>query len=400
MSFGKTFFLLFLSITLGHATEQSNLILMDAGHIKTLRERVRAGDASLKPAYDRMIEDAQRALKSGPWSVMSKTLVPSSGDKHDFLSFGPYWWPNPKTTNGLPYVRRDGEVNPEVRSSKSDDANLGRMSSSVKVLALAYAYTGEEVYARHATILLRTWFLNPETRMNPNLNFGQAIPGITEGRGIGIIDTVTLLPVPDATLLLEPSVAFTDTDMQGIKEWFAKYLDWLLTSKHGKDEAAAHNNHGTWYDAQATTFALFAGKRETARQILQNVGPKRIATQIQPDGAQPHEIARTKSFSYSVMNLNGMLTLAWLGQRAGVDVLGFSTADGRSIRKAVDFMLVYADPSNRWPHQQLGGVHREQLYPIAFTAACLYRDDALSATASSLDTKDQQSSRLRLQLHR
>src|SRR5262249_13737010 len=163
-----------------------------------------------------------------------KPKAPPSGDKRDYVSMAPYFWPNPDTKTGLPYVRRDGQVNPE--RNKYDRPLLGRMSEAVSTLALAYYLTGEERYAEQSGTLLQVWFLDAKTRMNPNLNYAQFIPGVNEGRGIGIIDSVALLPVVDAVGLLEGSRHWTKARQAGMREWFADYLKWLRTSKGGKEE--------------------------------------------------------------------------------------------------------------------------------------------------------------------
>ena len=377
------------------------LILLNADSLDKAKQRLAGHDAALQPALDALLKDADKALKSAPGSVMDKKKAPASGDKHDYMSFGPYWWPDPKKADGLPYIRRDGEVNPEIRTGDAcDNQRMGHMANSVTTLALAFHFTGDEKYAAHAAALLRTWYLDPVTRMNPNLNFGQAIPGICDGRGVGIIDSVCLLAIPDATILLSASKSWTAADQQGLRDWFAAYLDWLQTSKNGKDEAAAQNNHGTWYDAQVAAFALYAGKPDIARQTLETAKTKRIAHQIEPDGRQPLELARTKSFSYSHMNLNGMLTLATLGQRAGVDVLRYETSDGRSIRRALDYMMQYADASKKWPDKQISDYHPADLYDLALRGGVLYRDEALLNLADKLGGTKQNESRLHLQLNR
>ena len=381
------------------ADKPLELILGDAKHLAASRQRIQSGDAALRPAYDRLMSEAQSALKSGPWTVTAKTLAPPSGDKHDYMSYGPYWWPNPKTTNGLPYVRRDGEVNPDFNSSKCDQPNLARMADAVKVLALAYYFSGEEKFAAHAARLLRAWYLDPATRMNPHLKYGQAIPGITEGRGIGLIDTVSMLPVPDATRLLEPSASWTEEDMRNLKAWFAHFLDWMVTSQLGKDEAAAKNNHGTWYDVQLVTYGLYVGEHGLARRVLEQAGTKRVAIQIRPDGSQPLELERTKSFGYSAMNLRGFLALCAVGKRMGIDLCSYTSPEGGSIRKAVEFMLVYADPAKKWIYPQIKGYSQYQLFPLALTSARLFEDEKLYDVARKLCQGGQEKDLVRLELN-
>ena len=340
--------------------------------LATTQARVRGSDKSLKPAVDRLRREADKALKAGPFSVMDKPRMPPSGDKHDYLSLAPYSWPNPETKDGLPYINRDGQVNPESEKG-TDSPVLGHMASTVQTLALAYYLMGDEAYARQATKLLRVWFLDPATRMNPNLNYGQGVPGRCDGRGTGIIDTVTLVGVVDAAGLLESSTAWTTEDRQGMIAWCGAYLKWLQSSKLGQDEARAKNNHGTWYDAQVAILALYVGQEDLAREILEASKHRRIETQIEPDGSQPRELARTKSFGYTLYNLHALFTLASLGERVGVDLWHYRSQEGRSLRAAMDVVAPYADPEKQWPHKELH-FQRSALVPILEQAAMVYGD--------------------------
>ena len=314
--------------------------------------------ADATAAREALIKAADRALQTKPVSVMDKKKLPPSGDKHDYLSQAPYWWPDPSKPDGLPYIRRDGETIPSRSTDDFDRTSIGRMIGAVSTLGAGFKETGDEKYAEHATKLLRVWFLDPATKMNPNLNYAQGIPGITEGRGIGIIDTSGLVGVVKACEWLEKSKAFTNADRKGTKDWIGSYLNWMLTSKNGKEEAAAFNNHGTYYDLQAVTFALYTGQKEIAQKIVEEAKVKRIAKQIEPDGKMPLELARTKAFTYSTGNLRGLLDLADLAQELSVDLWRFETSDGRSLRKALDYLAPYVDAAKKWPHEQIdtGGV--------------------------------------------
>ena len=153
--------------------------------------------------------------------------------------------------------------------------------------------------------------------------------------------------------------------------WFTAYLEWLRTSKHGREESAAKNNHGTWYDAQVAAFALFTGQDQVAREVIEGSRNIRIARQIEPDGRQPAELARTKPFGYSNFNVQALFTLAALGQTVNVDLWRYETADGRSLRKALDFLAEYAAPEKAWPYKDLK-FDRALLTPLLQQGAAVY----------------------------
>ncbi len=358
------------------------------------RQRVAAGEAALASAAERLRKEADEALDAGPFSVVEKDMVPPSGDKHDYMSIGPYWWPDPSKPDGLPYVRRDGEVNPERH--EGDNTRMRAMVDAVETLALAYYLFEHEPYAERAAKLLRTFFLAPKTRMNPHLQYGQAIPGRVTGRGIGLIDTTCLVGLVDAVGMLGSSAAWTDDDQAGLVAWFEAYLDWMLTSSHGRAERRYFNNHGTWYDVQVGSFGRFVGNDDLVRTTLREWSKGRIASQIEPNGAQPHELARTLSFNYSAMNLRGFMHLATLGEQVDVDLWNYRTDDGRGIRAALDFLVPYARGEREWPHRQIRPISNRALIPLLRRAAVAYREPAYEELAAHLADDSTAAERFRL----
>jgi hypothetical protein len=349
------------------------VFLIDGAELARTRQLIRDGEKALAPALAELVKRAEAAMASGPFSVINKNVVPPSGDKHDYMSLAPYWWPNPDTDDGLPYVRRDGERNPEIYDVRNR-LDLGEMAAAVEGLALAYYFTGEEKYAQRAALLVRTWFLDPATRMTPHLQYAQAVRGVNDGRPEGLIETRGFARVVDAIGLLEGSPAWTADDLQATRQWFREFLQWMQTSEHGHDEAAAENNHGTFYDVQIASYALFTEQPDVAQRILERARQRRITEQVDPDGKQPRELARTKAWSYSVGNLAGLMALARLGEHVDVELWQFETDDGRSIRRAIDFLAPYGTGERPWPYPQINGFSAELFYPVLRMAAARYPD--------------------------
>lgn len=296
---------------------------------------------------------AQEAADAGVFSVTDKTALPPGGTRHDYWSMGPYWWPNPNTSDGLPYIRRDGEVNPAVAQGQFDTHRTKHMIASVSALTDGWVITRNPDYARQAHRLVQTFFLDPAKRMNPSLTYGQSIPGICDGRGIGIIETSSFLKLVNNALIFETENLWPQQDCQALRTWFSQYLDWLLTSAHGLEERRQGNNHGTWMDAQLAAYALYANRPAVARQIILQIPSWRIDTQIAPDGSQPHELARTRTFDYSIFNLEAFVSMAVMGRHVGVDLWQYTSPTGGSIKAALNYMAPYADETKAWPFQQI-----------------------------------------------
>ena len=351
---------------------------------------ISANDFDKTKALQTMLAKADKLLKEAKlYSVMNKKQVPPSGDKHDYMSTGPYWWPDPTKPDGLPYIRKDGLRNPTYYDI-SDTEEIDRMKDDAETLSLAYYFTKDDKYAKFASKLIRAWFLDEATRQNPNLNFGQGIPGKNTGRGIGIIETRGLFRVIDAAILLQESGSWTKEDHLALQKWFSDYLVWLTQSPIGKDEADEHNNHGTHYSVQVIDYALFTGQADIALAEIETF-KNRMESQLKPDGSQPFELARTKSWDYVNMNLDGYFIVAQLAENSTINLWQYETKEGKNIKKCVDWMLPFLKNEKKWEHEQIKNIGYGETVRILKIAAQKYSNPDYEALAKAVDLKAYQS---------
>ncbi|MFJ4359571.1 alginate lyase family protein [Streptomyces massasporeus] len=341
-----------------HADPVPRTTVLDGTRLQRTKVRLEHGDPQLRRAVGALRARADRWLDQGPWTVVDKPRPAPGGDVHDYLSQAPYRWPTkaptPDNPWGCPYAQRDGERNPEVDSG-TDRQDVEKTFDSAYDLSLAWYYTGEKRYAVKAGQVLRTWFLDPSTRMNPNLNHAQFIPCKYDGRAIGIIDfSQSYTSVLDALALLETGApGWTATDRTAMARWNTDFHDWLKSSDFGRQEAAATNNHGTFHDLLLAGLAHATGDKALARRTVLNARDKRIAPQIAADGSQPQELSRTRSWHYSTFTLVAHTRLAAIGRNVGVNLWAYRGPDGQSLFKAVDYLLPAATGAAAWPHPEL-----------------------------------------------
>jgi hypothetical protein len=316
-----------------------------------------ADDAAVSPAkvsidvaaidHDRILKVADAALAMEPVTITTSRAKLSDGGPNDFYSNGDYWWPNPNTTNGLPYVQRDGQTNPG--NFVAHRQVVRQLSDAVAALGAAYKITGDDKYAKKSAELLKVFFLDEKTRMNPNLQYAQAVPGVSPGRGTGIIDTLHIIEIPKAIEAMEKSPAFPPDVLAGLKKWFADYVAWMTTSKNGHEEAGAGNNHAVAFWLQVAVFAQFTGDEtnltECRRRFTEVFVPKQMAN----DGSFPAELKRTKPYGYSIFQLDNMVTLCEVLSTPENDLWNFTLPDGRNIHKAVEFMYPFIADKSTWP---------------------------------------------------
>jgi hypothetical protein len=297
--------------------------------------------------HDRVLNAASAYLIEKPITITAASSPRSAGGKHDYFSEGDYWWPDPKNPDG-PYIRRDGMSNPGNFVAHREA--LIRLSVQMPALTAAWWLTRDRKYADHAAAHLRAWFIDPETKMNPNLQYAQAIHGITTGRGTGVIDTIHLVEVARATSVLGDGGMLEEALLTGVKAWFADYLKWMTTSKNGIEEREAENNHGTCWVFQVAEFARLTGNHDLIQYSADRYKTVLLPTQMKADGSFPLELTRTKPYSYSLFNLDVMTTLCWIASSKDHDLLKYELPDGRGTGKAIAFMYPYIKDKRRWPY--------------------------------------------------
>ena len=348
--------------------------------IAALVEGAQNGNHSQSLVLERLRCEAEEALRRGPYSVVDKRSPPPSGDLHDYYHIAPYWWPNPDTHDGLPYILRDGHRAPGTRlyepeSDKYDRTRLQRLFDDTAILALAWMATGERAYAEHGARLVKSWFISPKTRMNPHLRYAQVKPGRGEGSRTGIIEAKDFYFFLDAVRILRAASTVSAADHDSFAEWLREYLQWLLTSKQGKEEQRAANNHGTCYDLQVASIAAYLGDLPQLLGTLR-ASQLRILEQFLPSGEQPHEMKRTITAHYCCFNLQSWVNLARLAERCGSDLWNQLAPDGRGLQSGFEWLLPYMAKAD-WPWRQEEPFDRERFIPLCFAYWDAYGDASL-----------------------
>jgi hypothetical protein len=315
------------------------------GFVETARAAARLD--VLRHDRARVIRLARKYLREPPVTLTAFAAARSPGGRRDYYSEGDYWWPDPANPGG-PYIRRDGFSNPDKFVAHREA--LIRLSLIVPGLVAGWRATRDSKFALHAAKHLDAWFVDPVTSMIPALPHAQAIIGVNTGRGIGIIDTLHLVEVARAAMTLNSEGPHLLQQGRAIRDWFAAYLKWLATSPNGVEERDEKNNHGSCWVLQAAQFALLTGNRETIDWCRDRFKTRLIPEQIAPDGSQPLELRRTKPYAYTLFNLDVLATVAHILTRPEDNLWTFETSDGRSLAKALAFVVPFIADKLQWPY--------------------------------------------------
>lgn len=355
------------------STNASTLLLLDKDNLDQIKAKIDRQDPFVMPAYQTLISKAEKTLSMDRLSVVDKSLTPPSQDKHDYMSLGPYFWPNPKTKDGYPYIRRDGKVNPNALID-SDSPRLVRLTNALETLALAYYYTNNTKYAQRAVEMIQIWFINDTTKMNPHLKYAQGIPGTVPGRALGILDGRHFVRILDSITLIENSNLLSSKDLEVIKQWVKDYQNWLLNGEYAYDESHRPNNHGTFYDYQVVGYALYLEQPKKAKELLTNAQYIRLGSHIGSKGQNFHELERTRPLHYSLFDLEAMIGLALYSDHYDDVNFWTFTINQTSLKKAIDYVVKYKNNRDMWLVKN-EKVNLMDLTPTLLVAAQKYQTD-------------------------
>ena len=348
----------------------------DRGILVTPAQARHIRDNLARETANQVRRNADAALQAGPWSVTDHRPDGVKAGPNDYYSEGPYWWPDPKNPDGA-FIRKDGERNPSRFMGNRSD--LGDMSAAVLSLGMGAYFLADKRCAEHAAKVLSVWFVDAQTRMNPNLEFGQAVRGVNSGRGTGIIDTVSLIHATQGVSLLQQEGGLDRGVAEGVRSWFADYLKWMTTSAKGLDEKKATNNHATWWTAQVAAFAALAEDRAAQSMAWDRYRNYLVPTEVEADGSCPREEARTNSLGYSTMNLDGFSVLCRIAETNGVNLWRYRTPKGIGIEKAFYDLMPYMLHPDTWRKQQISRFSADGAVFLGLAGAGLHSEELLAA---------------------
>lgn len=352
--------LLFVALALvglakGAAAADGEIISLyyDDQTLVEVREAINNNDSAVMPAFEALKNYTdERFLEMEPLSItFGKTRTAPSMDPRDYISLSPYWWPDPEDPTA-PYIRKDGERNPEVYDFPERESSF-LIGDAVQALALVYYFTGEEQYAAKAAELIRTWFTDHTTGMNPNMTYAQYVPGMKEIRGTGIIDSERFLAAVNGAMIISGSESWTDQDEAKLKAWTHAYSYWLDNSVNGLTEAKAPNNHGLWFEVIRQICVLYSGDMDEMKRMVEEDMLPRMDSQITEEGYLHLELLRTIGLHYSTFALQAWCVASHMAEKVGVNVWEYQSVNGRNLSMAIDYLIPYWQDPESWPHMQI-----------------------------------------------
>ncbi len=371
--------------------ERLILFHLDPSELIEVRSHVFEGAIEFEEADRSVLEMANAAITTGPFSVTGKQMLSPSKNKNDYVSLDPYWWPDEKNPDGLPYMFNGDKRNPETELY--DRPQLAAFTSSVEALCLGYYFTDYEEYSARAALLLRTWFFDRQNKMNPNLNYAGFIPGIKLGSLNGIMEANSLSWIPDHVGLLVNSLHWNSDDYKKLREWFGLYTEWLIESPTGNHQRMERDQNGTWYDIQVASMSLFTGQMDIARQAAIRCFDRALE-QIDGSGSHHLELKKPDGIHTAANNLLALFDMADLARKLGLDF--WSGSSGNLLRSALDWFVEKETHHLRYTKNVNNGLPLDEWVSIFRRAGLRWSEQRYEAILSELEGIDTLSHRAQL----
>ncbi len=351
------------------------MTLVSDDEAEPIRSAILRKESWTQDAVRRLRAAADLRLKEGPWSVTTDRPKDVELDLHDYYSEAPYWWPDPAKPGG-PFLRKDGQVNP-ARFNANRNA-LTSMCDAVFTLGTAAFLLDESRYAQRAARIINTWFVNPKLRMNPSLEYAQAVPGVDTGSGAGILDGRSFIRAIQGMEFLSQTGAWDPKDQAAVHKWFDEYLRWLTRSKAAEDEKDSGNNHASWWTAQVAAIATFQGDQPTEQMAFNFYRDHIFPRQIRHNGSAPREEARNRSLSYSLFNVEAYTVICRIAQVRGVDLWSVQSRNRATVATVIDYLAPYLADPHKWTKEQIDAVQTDGLYFLAFAGMGLKKPEYIA----------------------
>lgn len=354
--------------------------------LEQLKNDYQKGDKEVTRYIELQEKVAEKYIKMTPLSVTAKKKLPPSKDPRDYMTLSPYWWPDSTKTDGLPYIRKDGERNPEVYEYPERE-NANRFGDAAYCLGVLYYITGKEVYAKACANHLRTWFTDPKLGMNPNMTYAQAVPGMKKMRGSGFIDSRRFSRALGVAKLIEGSKSWTPSDKKKLDDWAAAFCYWMENSTQGQRESHAANNHGLWYEAIHLMVLAYLDRTERIREVAeQSILPK-MGAQIADDGSLPQELKRTLSLHYSTFALEALMEANQITSQIGINLWSTPASNGKVASQAVDYLYPFYLNPESWKFKQIKPFDQSRAAILLYEAGTALGNQKYVDTAKRIGLK-------------
>jgi len=77
-----------------------------------------------------------------------------------------------------------------------------------------------------------------------------------------------------------------------------------------------------------------------------------------------------------------------MAEKLGIDLWHYESLDGRSIKKALDFLAKHVETGQKWPYKQITRQRPASLFSLLRRAAIAYNDNKYEAIISKIPPDD------------